>query len=83
MDDERFEKTELAVWADTAVTMILAIITGAIGLMAQSKALLADSAHSISVAVSSVVGLIKRKTNRISTDRVYTEVLNRSRRYRR
>ncbi|MEW9700094.1 cation diffusion facilitator family transporter [Paenibacillus sp. SI8] len=58
MNEERFQKAEFAAWAGIVGNLALALLKGIVGYMAQSKALLADSAHSASDVVGSFIVLI-------------------------
>ncbi|MBA2939263.1 cation transporter [Paenibacillus sp. CGMCC 1.16610] len=63
MKDERFQKTELAVWGGIAGNAALACLKGIVGIMAQSSALLADAAHSASRAIASSAALIRVRSD--------------------
>jgi cation diffusion facilitator family transporter len=58
VSEERFEKAEFAAWVGIVGNVALALLKGVVGFMAQSKALLADSAHSVSDVVGSFAVLI-------------------------
>ncbi|MBD0381731.1 cation diffusion facilitator family transporter [Paenibacillus sedimenti] len=58
MNDERFQKAEFAAWVGIVGNAILALLKGVVGFTAQSKALLADSAHSASDVAGSFAVLI-------------------------
>ncbi|SDN55383.1 cation diffusion facilitator family transporter [Paenibacillus sp. yr247] len=71
MNDERFQKTELAVWVGIALHVALACLKGVVGFMAQSNALLADAAHSASDALSSADALIRLRTTKMPPEETY------------
>lgn len=58
MKDERFKQAEFAAWIGIAVNAALAIGKGAVGYLANSKALIADAVHSASDVVGSLAVLI-------------------------
>ncbi|MFD0694069.1 cation diffusion facilitator family transporter [Paenibacillus sp. GCM10027628] len=58
MNDERFQKAEFAAWVGIVGNVVLALLKGVVGFMAQSKALLADAAHSASDVAGSFAVLI-------------------------
>ncbi|UJF31968.1 cation diffusion facilitator family transporter [Paenibacillus hexagrammi] len=58
MSDKRFEKAEFAAWVGIAGNLLLALVKGIIGFMSNSKALLADAAHSASDVAGSIAVLI-------------------------
>jgi len=58
VNEERFEKAVFAAWVGIIGNLALALLKGVIGFMAQSKALLADSAHSASDVAGSIAVLI-------------------------
>lgn len=62
MKDERFQKTELAVWGGIAGNAALACLKGIVGVMVQSSALVADAAHSASGAIGSSAALIRLRS---------------------
>lgn len=68
MNDERFEKTERAVWGGIALHVALACLKGIIGVLSQSKALIADAAHSASDAVNAATVLVRLRTAKIPLD---------------
>lgn len=63
MKDERFQKTELAVWGSITGHAALACLKGLVGIMVQSSALLADAAHSASRALISSSALIRLRSD--------------------
>ncbi|NEW04534.1 cation transporter [Paenibacillus sp. SYP-B3998] len=58
MNDERFQKAEFAAWVGIVGNIALVLLKGIVGIMAQSKALLADSAHSATDVAGSFAVLI-------------------------
>lgn len=58
MNDDRFGKAAFATWLGIIVNLILAILKGIIGYISNSKALIADAAHSASDVVGSIAVLI-------------------------
>lgn len=72
MNDERFQKTELAVWVGITGNLALACLKIVIGFMSQSKALLADAVHSTSEAISSAAALIRLRTKDAVSKEAYT-----------
>lgn len=71
MKDERFQKTELAVWVAISGNAALACLKGIVGVMTQSQALLADAAHSASGAVGSTAAFVRLKSAKRSLDDLY------------
>ncbi|WP_068774184.1 cation diffusion facilitator family transporter [Paenibacillus sp. FJAT-26967] len=57
MSDERLQKAQLAAWVGVGGNIVLTLIKCVVGLMASSKALLADAVHSASDTASSFAAL--------------------------
>ncbi|NOV04114.1 cation diffusion facilitator family transporter [Paenibacillus planticolens] len=68
MKDERFQKTEFAIWGGIAGNAVLACLKGIVGVMVQSSALLADAAHSASGAIASSAALLRIRSARLSPE---------------
>lgn len=68
MKDERFRKAEFAAWVGIVVNLLLAIVKGFIGYIANSKALIADAVHSASDVVGSLAVLIGLRAARKPPD---------------
>jgi cation diffusion facilitator family transporter len=58
MADQRFKQAEFAAWVGIIGNLLLAIMKGAVGLLSNSKALIADAAHSASDVAGSLAVLI-------------------------
>jgi cation diffusion facilitator family transporter len=58
MSDQRFKQAEFAAWAGIIGNVLLAVMKGAVGLLSNSKALIADAAHSASDVAGSLAVLI-------------------------
>ncbi|NOU96060.1 cation diffusion facilitator family transporter [Paenibacillus sp. LMG 31456] len=69
MTNERFKKTEFAVWIGIACNLALAVMKGAVGYISGSKALLADALHTASEAASAFAGLTKSIAAKSSSDK--------------
>lgn len=63
MNDQRITKAEVAVWTGIASNILLAVMKGAVGTLANSKALVADAGRSASDAVRSIMLLNKQKSS--------------------
>jgi cation diffusion facilitator family transporter len=61
MSDERFRKAEFAAWVGIVGNIVLAILKGGIGFYANSRALIADAAHSASDVLGSIAVLVGLK----------------------
>jgi cation diffusion facilitator family transporter len=68
MSEDRFKKTEFAAWMGIIVNIFLAIVKGIIGYIGNSKALIADAAHSASDVVGSLAVLIGLRAARKPPD---------------
>ncbi|KMJ55791.1 cation transporter [Bacillus sp. LL01] len=66
--DIRYRKVRFAAWVGIIGNIILAIIKAIIGFMANSRALIADAAHSASDVVGSVVVLIGVRAAKLPPD---------------
>lgn len=66
--EERFAKTQFAAWIGIVGNAILAVMKGIVGYMVQSKALVADAAHSASDVAGSVAVLIGLRAAQIPPD---------------
>lgn len=71
MHEEHFEKTERAVWGGIALHAALACLNGVVGVLSQSKAMVADAAHSASDAMNAVAALFRLRTAKISPDEAF------------
>lgn len=58
MSEERFKKAEFAAWVGIIGNLVLAVVKGGIGYVANSKALIADAVHSASDVIGSLAVLI-------------------------
>lgn len=67
--EERFKKAEFAVWVGIVANLILAIIKGTVGWLGNSRALIADAAHSASDVVGSLAVLVGLKAAQLPPDR--------------
>ncbi|MGO4887404.1 cation diffusion facilitator family transporter [Anaerobacillus sp. MEB173] len=67
--DERFQKVQFAAWVGIIGNIILAIIKGIVGFIANSQALIADAVHSASDVVGSVAVLIGVRAAKRPPDR--------------
>jgi cation diffusion facilitator family transporter len=67
--DVRYQKVRFAAWVGIIGNIILAIIKAVIGIMANSRALVADAVHSASDVVGSVVVLIGVRAAKLPPDR--------------
>lgn len=67
--DLRYKKVRFAAWVGIIGNIILAIVKAIIGLMSNSKALIADAAHSASDVIGSVVVLIGVRAAKMPPDR--------------
>ncbi len=68
MTDARFKKAEFAAWLGIVGNVLLAMIKGIIGYLANSKALIADAIHSASDVVGSFAVLIGLKVAQVPPD---------------
>ena len=68
MTDERFQKAEFAAWVGIVGNLALAVLKGVIGFLANSKALLADAAHSASDVAGSFAVLIGLRAAKLPPD---------------
>ncbi|GAE26697.1 cobalt-zinc-cadmium resistance protein [Halalkalibacter wakoensis JCM 9140] len=68
-EDVRYRKVRFAAWVGIIGNIILAIIKAVIGVMANSRALVADAVHSASDVVGSVVVLIGVRAAKLPPDR--------------
>ncbi|MZQ86185.1 cation diffusion facilitator family transporter [Paenibacillus sp. 5J-6] len=73
MKDERFQKTELAVWGGIIGHAALACLKGIVGIMAQSSALLADAAHSASRAIASSAARIRLRSDQQPPEELHAQ----------
>lgn len=67
--DIRYRKVRFAAWVGIIGNIILAIIKAVVGVMANSRALIADALHSASDVVGSVVVLIGVRAAKLPPDR--------------
>jgi cation diffusion facilitator family transporter len=68
MSDQRFKQAEFAAWAGIIVNIGLAIMKGTVGLLSNSKALIADAVHSASDVAGSLAVLIGLRVARMPPD---------------
>lgn len=69
MEDEiRYKKVQFGAWVGIIGNIVLAIIKGAVGVMANSRALVADAFHSASDVVGSVAVLIGVRAAQLPPD---------------
>lgn len=68
MTDERFQKAEFAAWVGIVGNVVLAVLKGFIGMMSNSKALIADAAHSASDVAASFAVLIGIRAAKLPPD---------------
>lgn len=69
MANDRFKKAEFAAWLGIAGNILLAVIKGIVGMAANSKALLADAAHSFSDVIGSFAVLVGLRMAQIPPDK--------------
>ncbi|MDA8351929.1 MAG: cation diffusion facilitator family transporter [Firmicutes bacterium] len=69
MDRERVRKAEWGAWVGIVGNLLLAILKGSIGLIANSRALLADAVHSASDVVGSLAVLIGVRVAKVPPDK--------------
>jgi cation diffusion facilitator family transporter len=67
--DIRYRKVRFAAWVGIIGNIVLAIIKAVVGIMANSRALVADAVHSASDVVGSVVVLIGVRAAKLPPDR--------------
>lgn len=67
--DERFKKVQFAAWVGIIGNILLAVIKGIIGWIANSRALIADAVHSASDVVGSVAVLIGVRAAKLPADK--------------
>ncbi|MMZ57622.1 putative cation efflux system protein [compost metagenome] len=68
MQEERFSKAKFAAWVGIIGNLILAVAKAGIGVIANSKALLADAVHSASDIIGSLAVLLGLKASQIPPD---------------
>ncbi len=68
MKDQRFVKAEFAAWVGIVGNVLLALMKGIVGLMANSKALIADAAHSASDVAGSIAVLVGLRAAQLPPD---------------
>ncbi|WP_281888982.1 cation diffusion facilitator family transporter [Paenibacillus sp. YYML68] len=68
MTEERYKQASVGMWIGIGVNVVLTLIKAAAGIMAQSKALLADAVHSASDVVGSIAVLIGLRTAKLPPD---------------
>ncbi|MDP5272772.1 cation diffusion facilitator family transporter [Chengkuizengella axinellae] len=68
-EDQRFKKAEFAAWVGIIGNLILVIVKGSIGLISNSKALIADAVHSASDIAGSFAVLIGLKAAKLPPDK--------------
>ncbi|KIL41047.1 cation transporter [Gordoniibacillus kamchatkensis] len=68
MTDDRFRKAEFAAWVGIVGNIALALLKGAIGWFANSKALLADAVHSASDVAGSLAVLVGIRAAKLPPD---------------
>lgn len=68
MTDDRFRKAEFAAWVGIVGNLALAFLKGAVGLLAGSKALLADAVHSASDVAGSFAVLVGLRAAKLPPD---------------
>lgn len=68
MSEDRFRKGEFAAWIGIVGNIVLALVKGAIGILSNSKALIADAAHSASDVAGSFAVLIGLKAAKLPPD---------------
>lgn len=69
MSEQRFKQAEFAAWVGIVGNAILAVIKAVVGIMASSKALIADAAHSASDVAGSGAVLLGLKAAKQPPDR--------------
>ncbi|MBU8905509.1 cation diffusion facilitator family transporter [Desertibacillus haloalkaliphilus] len=67
--DERYQKVKFGAWIGIIGNVMLAIIKGVVGIIANSRALVADAVHSASDVVGSVAVLIGVRAAKLPPDR--------------
>jgi cation diffusion facilitator family transporter len=68
MSDQRFKQAEFAAWVGIIGNVLLAVMKGAVGLLSSSKALIADAAHSASIAAGAIAALIGLRVSKKRPD---------------
>jgi cation diffusion facilitator family transporter len=66
---DRFAQAEFATWLGIIANLLLAVIKAVVGLLANSKALLADAANSATDVAASVAALIGIRVSKLPPDR--------------
>ncbi len=69
MTEQRFEKAVFAAWVGIVGNVVLAVIKGVVGMAANSKALIADAAHSASDVAGSFAVLVGLKAAKRPPDK--------------
>ena len=67
--DVRYKKVQFAAWVGIIGSILLAILKGVVGLLANSRALIADAVHSASDVVGSVAVLIGVRAAKMPADK--------------
>ena len=68
-EDERFRKVQFAAWVGIIGNIVLALIKGIVGWLANSRALVADAVHSASDVVGSIAVLIGVRAAKLPPDK--------------
>lgn len=69
MVDQRFKKAQFAAWVGIIGNLLLALIKGILGYLSNSKALIADAAHSASDVAGSLAVLVGIKIAQVPPDK--------------
>ena len=69
MKEQRFQKAEFAAWVGIIGNLVLAAIKGIAGVISNSKALIADAAHSASDVAGSIAVLIGLRAAQLPPDK--------------
>lgn len=69
MNDNRFKEATFATWLGIALNIVLAVMKGIVGFIANSKALIADAVHSAADVAGSIAVLIGIKAAQIPPDK--------------
>ncbi|TCS83832.1 cation diffusion facilitator family transporter [Tepidibacillus fermentans] len=69
MKEQRFQKAEYAAWVGIIGNLLLSLVKGVAGMIANSKALIADAAHSASDVAGSIAVLIGLRAAQLPPDK--------------
>jgi cation diffusion facilitator family transporter len=72
MSEEHYVKAESAAWIGLIGNVLLALMKGTVGVFANSKALLADAAYSVTGVAGSIAVLIGMRSSKLTQDGEYS-----------